>query len=154
MEQDDIRRAFAAIRDGKTAARIKTGPRGLARVTGGEGAARYACRLLRAAFTWAVAERLIERNPTTGVDFGSDGERETVLDAEGYARLFATLATMEAERRLRPAVADAVRIIAMTGARRGEITGLRWRHVTLKGGRIVLPATGHKTGPQRPASRV
>ena len=29
---------------------IKTGPRGLARVTGGEGAARYACRLLHAAF--------------------------------------------------------------------------------------------------------
>ena len=92
LEQDDIRRAFAAIRDGKTAAQIKTGPRGLARVTGGEGAARYACRLLRAAFTWAVAERLIDRNPTAGIDFGTDGERETVLDAEDYARLFATLA--------------------------------------------------------------
>ena len=102
--------------------RIKTGPRGLARVTGGEGAARYAFRLLRAVFAWAVAERLIERNPTTGVDFGRDGEREAVLDAADYARLFATLATMEAERRLRPAVADAIRIIAMTGARRGEIS--------------------------------
>lgn len=154
LGQDDIRRAFAAIRDGKTAARIKTGPHGLARVTGGEGAARYACRLLRAAFTWAVDERLIERNPTIGVDFGSDGEREAVLDAEGYARLFATLATMEFERRLRSAVADAIRIIAMTGARVGEITGLRWRHVDMKGGRIVLPASGHKTGRKTGKPRV
>jgi integrase len=146
LEQDDIRRAFAAIRDGQTAARIKTGPRGLARVTGGEGAARYACRLLRAAFAWAVSERLIERNPATGVDLGSDGERETVLSTGDYARLFATLATMESERRLRPAVADAIRIIAMTGARCGEITGLRQKHVELKGGRIVLPPSRHKTG--------
>jgi integrase len=154
LGQDDIRRAFAAIRDGQTAARIKTGPRGLARITGGEGAARYACRLLRAAFTWAVDEELIERNPTTGVDFGSDGERATILDAEGFARLFATLARMEAERRLRPAVADAIRIIAMVGARRGEITGLRWRHVDIKGGRIVLPASGHKTGRRTGKPRV
>ena len=100
---------------------VKTGKRGLARVTGGEGAARYACRLLRAAFNWAVDERLIDRNPADGVDLGHDGEREAVLDADGYARLFSTLATMEGERRLRSSVADAVRIIAMTGARRGGL---------------------------------
>jgi integrase len=154
LGQDDIRRAFAAIRDGETAARVKTGPRGLARVTGGEGAARYAIRLLRAAFSWAVAERLIERNPATGIDLGRDGEREAVLDADDYARLFASLARMQAEYRLRPAVADAIRIIAMTGARRGEISRLRWRHVELKGGRVVLPVGGHKTGRKTGKSRV
>ena len=146
LEEDDIRRTFAAIRDGKTAARIKTGPHGLARVTGGEGAARYACRLLRAAFAWAESERLVERNPTTGVDFGSDGERETVLDAADYARLFATLAAMESERRVRSPAADAIRVIALTGARLGEVAGLRRKHLDLKGGRIVLPPSGHKTG--------
>jgi integrase len=154
LTQDDIRRAFAAVRDGATAATIKTGPRGLARVTGGAGAARHAFRLLRAIFAWAVSERLIERNPTVGIDFGRDGTREAVLDADGYARLFATLATMESERRLRPAAADAVRVIALTGARRGEIGGLRWRHVDLKTGRIVLPASGHKTGRKTGTTRV
>jgi integrase len=69
-----------------------------------------------------------------------------VLDDAGYARLFATLARMETERRLRPAVADAVRIIALTGARRGEVLGLRWRHVDMQGGCIVLPKGAHKTG--------
>jgi integrase len=154
LTQDDIRRAFASVRDGKTAATIKTGPRGLARVTGGEGAARHAFRLLRAIFAWAVSERLIERNPTVGIDFGRDGTRETILDEAGYARLFKTLAVMERERRLRPAAADAIRIIAMTGARRGEISGLRWRHVDLKTGRIVLPASGHKTGRRTGAARL
>ena len=61
---------------------------------------------------------------------------------------------MESQRRLRPAAADAIRIIAMTGARRGEIAGLRWRHVDIKGGRIVLPASGHKTGRRTGKPRV
>ena len=154
LGQDDVRRSFASIRDGKTATVVKTGPRGLARVTGGEGAARYACRLLRAAFTWAVAERLIPDDPTAGVSFGQDGERDVVLDASEYARLFAAIADLQNDLRLRPAVADAVRLIALTGARRGEIIGLRWRNVDLRQGRIVLPPQSHKTGRKTGKARV
>lgn len=146
LQSEDVRRAFAAIRDGKTAATIKTGRYGLARVRGGEGTARKAIRLLRAIFAWGIAEQIIDRNPATGVDTGADGERDAVLDAPDYARLFTTLATMETQRRLRPAVADAIRIIALTGARRSEITGLRWSHVDLKRGVFTLPAKAHKTG--------
>ena len=143
LQSEDVRRAFAAIRDGKTATRIKT-PRGLARVAGGEGTARKAIRLLRAIFAWGIVEQIIDRNPAAGVAVGADGEREAVLDAPDYARLFTTLATMEAQRRVRSAVADAIRIIALTGARRGEITGLRWQHVDLKRGLLTLPANAHK----------
>ena len=42
----------------------------------------------------------------------------------------------------------------MTGARRGEIAGLHWRHVDIKGGCIVLPASGHKTGRRTGKPRV
>jgi integrase len=146
LQPEDIRRVFALIRDGKTAATIKTGRYGLARVRGGEGTARKAVRLLRAIFAWGVGERIIDLNPAAGIATGSDGEREAVLDADDYARLFATLTKMETERRLRPAVADAIRIIALTGARRGEITGLRWQHVDLKRGQLTLPPRAHKTG--------
>lgn len=45
LTRGDIERAFAAIRDGKTAANVKTGFRGLARVRGGEGTAKKAIRL-------------------------------------------------------------------------------------------------------------
>jgi integrase len=146
LQSEDIRWAFAAIRDGKTAKTVKTGRHGLARVVGGEGTARKAIRLLRAIFAWGIAEKLIGNNPADGVSTGSDGEREAVLDPQDYGRLFATLATMEEQRRLRPAAGDAIRIIAMTGARRGEITGLRWRHVDWRRGALILPPIMHKTG--------
>ncbi len=140
-----MRRAFTAIRNGKTSL-VETGPRGLARVRGGEGAARKSVRLLAAIFAWGIAERKVENNPTIGVTVGADGEREAVLDGDGYAQLFASLEAMEAQLRIRPAVADVIRLVALTGARRGEIIGLRWRHVDLQGGRIVIPPAAHKTG--------
>jgi integrase len=146
LQNEDVRRAFALIRDGKTAATIKTGRHGLARVVGGEGTARKAIRLLRAIFAWGISEKLIDSNPADGVSTGSDGEREAVLDPQDYTTLFATLAKMESERRLRAAAADAIRVIAMTGARRGEIIKLRWQHVDLKRGMLILPPAAHKTG--------
>ena len=54
---------------------------------------------------------------------------------------------------MRPAVADAIRIIALTGARRGEIANLRWSHVDLARGLIVIPPAGHKTGRRTGAAR-
>lgn len=53
---------------------------------------------------------------------------------------------METERRIRSPVADAIRLIALTGCRRSEAASLRWRHVDLKQGRILLPPQSHKTG--------
>lgn len=155
LAADDIRRAFGAIRDGKTAVDEKTGYRGRAIVTGGEGTARMAIRLLKAIMNWAVAEGLATKNPVFGVDIGTDGTRDAILDdAKAYERLFRTLDTMQDEKRIRPAVADAIRVIALTGARRGEIAGLCWRHVDLKAGTITLPPKAHKTGRKTGTPRV
>jgi integrase len=144
LRAEDVRRTFAAIRDGKTATTEKTGKRGLARVTGGEGTARMAVRLLQAAFNWGVSEGMVENNPAASVKAGSDGSRETILeDTDSYARLFKTLDVMEVERRIRQPVADAIRIIALTGARRGEVAGMQWQHVDLRAGLVTL--TAHKT---------
>lgn len=152
---EDIRRAFAMIRDGKTAANIKTGPRGRAIVTGGEGAARMSVRLFRAVMRWAISEGLASHNPADGVEVGSDGSRDVIIEkSEDYARLFRTLETMQNELRLRPQVADAIRVIALTGARRGEVAGLRWSHVDLKGGVIILPPMEHKTGRKTQKPRI
>lgn len=146
LTAEDVRKAFVSIRDGKTAARVKTKARGLARVTGGEGTARMAVRLLRAVLSWAVTDGRARRNVAAGVDVGSDGARDVILNADEYGRLFRTIETLERQRELRSPVADAIRVIALTGARRGEIAGLRWRHVDLRNGRIVLPLAEHKTG--------
>ena len=50
LTDNDIRRALAAIRDGKTSADIKTRKRGRARVKGGAGTARMSIDLLRGDF--------------------------------------------------------------------------------------------------------
>ncbi len=143
LNSEDIKRTFNAIREGKTAKDEKTRKRGRARVTGGPGTARMAIELLRSVFNWAN----VKPNPCDGVKTGSSGTRETILeDAESYGRLFATLDRMETERRIRPPVANAIRLIALTGCRRGEAAGLLWRHVDLKQGRILLPPQSHKTG--------
>ncbi|KQZ29155.1 hypothetical protein ASD50_18360 [Mesorhizobium sp. Root552] len=149
LTPEKIKRAFAAIRDGKTAVVEKTGFRGKANVRGGEGAARKSIRLLRTVLAWAgpSGEQLIKVNAAENVSVGTDGERTTILeDADSYGRLFKALDTMEAEKRIAQPVADAIRVIALTGARRGEIAGARWEHVDLKAGEIVLPPTRHKTG--------
>lgn len=158
LTSEAVRRAFNAIRDGKTATQLKTKARGLARVTGGAGTARKAIRLLRAALRWAMEENLLPRlrkNPCDGLELGSDGERDTIIeDAVGYQRLFAVMDQMVADKRLRAPVADAIRLIALTGARRSEVAGLRWSHVDLDGTRLVLPPSSHKTGRRTGRSRV
>ena len=143
LNSEDIKRTFNAISEGNTAKDERTRKRGRARVTGGPGTARMAIELLRSIFNWAN----VKPNPCDGVKTGSSGTRETILeDAEFYRRLFATLDKMEAERRIRSPVADAIRLIALTGCRRSEAAGLCWKHVDLKQGRIVLPPQSHKTG--------
>lgn len=141
---EDIRRAFNAIRDGKTKADIKTGRHGRALVRGGEGTARQAIKLLRSVFNWAIEQHLMKANPAIGVKLGKDKVRNTVMRGpEDYDSLFKTLDKAENEKRIRPTVAEAIRIIALTGARRGEITGLRWGDVHLKEGLIIIEH--HKT---------
>jgi integrase len=143
LNSEDIKRTFNTIREGGTAKDEKTRKRGRARVTGGPGTARMAIELLRSIFNWAN----MKPNPCDGVKTGSSGTRETILeDSDGYWRLFATLDRMETERRIRSPVADAIRLIALTGCRRGEAAGLRWGNVDLKQGRILLPPQSHKTG--------
>lgn len=154
LTSDDLRKAFRDIEQGKTAKTVKTGHRGLARVTGGPGAARMAMRLLKSAFTWAKEEGFIKQNPTLGFKVGQDARREVSLTQDEYKALFKTLDELENERKVRVPAADAIRVIALTGARRGEIAGLRWRHVDLKKGVIVLPINEHKTGQKTQENRI
>jgi integrase len=155
LELSDIEKAAADIRDGKTALIEKTKPRGVAVVRGGAGTANEAIKLLRAIFSWAIRKKLTKHHPARDYKIAPAGTREMILDsADDYGRLFSTLDIMEREHRIRPAAADSIRLIALTGARRGEITGLRWKHVELDRGRIVLKEhkTARSTGKPRTIS--
>jgi len=155
LSPDQVSKARRAIEEGKTAARVKTKARGLAKVRGGEGAAKKCVILLSAAYSWAIGQKLAKVNPAAGMKCGGTGTRETILDsADEYGRVFATLQKMEDEKRIRSAAADAIRFIMLTGARRGEATGLLWKWVNLKTGMITLPPKAHKGGHQTGKSRI
>lgn len=142
-----VETAFKEIKEGKTASDEKLGFRSRSIVKGGEGAARGAIRLLRSALSWAVGEGILTSNAAKGVDIGQDGERKLILpNVQQYEDLFRTLEKMESERRIRQPVADVIRLIALTGARKSEIAGLRWSYVDLKNGLLIIPASEHKTG--------
>ncbi len=149
LTTNDVKKAIKAITDGETATTEKTKKRGLARVHGGAGTARKAFMLLRAICKWSTQEGIPAGQSVEwlSVRLTQDGQRETIIEDVGvYGRLFQTLDQMQNEKRIRPAVADAIRVIALTGARRSEVTGMRWRYVDLKNGQVVLPADTHKTG--------
>lgn len=147
LTENQIMKAHRAIKEGKTKVRVKTKARGLAKVTGGAGTADKCVVLLSAAFSWAMKNGFAKNNPAGKMKFAPSGVRDTILqNAKDYENMFATLQKMQDEKRIRSAAADAIRFIALTGARRGEATGLRWQWVDLKSGLITLPLRAHKTG--------
>lgn len=163
----DIEKAHAKIVAGKTAVSKPSGKkRGRTLVRGGEGTARMAIRLFRSILSWGKIAKVLPDNfapdVAASVDIGRDGRRSLILnDPATYARLWQTLDRLtdptrleEGERLLRPEAADAIRVILLTGARRSEVTGLRWSYVDLKAGTLTLPLDAHKTGRKTGETRV
>jgi len=144
----DLEKAFGDISDGKTAIDKPSGrPRGRIRVRGGIGIARRSSQLASAIFAYGVDQGIIPSNPCVGLKLGSSGMRDAIIEDEvGYAALFRALAELESERAITEPAADALRLIALTGTRRGEIVKLRGRHLELGRCRIVLAPQEHKTG--------
>lgn len=157
ITREDVKAARRAIEEGKTARDEKTGWRARSVVRGGAGAARQSIRLLKAVFQWAIGEKLfgITENPVDGISLNGDGKRDVIMGgAKDYRSLFETLERMEAERRVKSSVADVIRIIALTGARRGEIIGLKWSEVDFDKRQINKPPTRHKAGKKTGEPRI
>ncbi len=155
LTTEQVKKARREIASGKTARNEKIGWRARSIVRGGEGAARQSMRILAAIYSWARKERLLDHNPARDLDNGGDGERDVVMrNADDYKRLFETLDIMETEGRIRTPVADIFRLIALTGARRSEITGLLWSEVDLQRGVITKSPKRHKTGKKTAKPRI
>lgn len=121
---------------------------------GGEGGARRTMRLVKAVFAHAVEGGDLEVSPAAKFKVSADGQREVVPDEAAYGRLWAALTKLRAEGGSTAKACDAVLLIAMTGARKGEIGKLRVRHVSLTDRRITLPAHEHKGGRKSGKQRV
>jgi integrase len=147
----DVEAFFHAVRQGKTAATIKTGPRGLARVAGGPATAARTVGLLGSLFSYAIRIGLRSDNPVAGFERPPARRRDRALNPEEYRKLGAALDDLAAEGAGSSAVA-ALRTLALTGARRSEILTLKWDQVDTH--RQVLRLAETKTGQQlRPIGR-
>lgn len=111
----------------------------------GEREARYnrAIPVLAALLNYAEALKMRRKgsNPCRGMPRYKRQAMERYLTPREYARVGAELRAQEAEY---PAQVAILRLLLFTGARRGEIEGLRWDWV--KPPRLVLPDS--KTGPK------
>jgi integrase len=122
----DIKTFMHRVADGKTAKPLEKG-RG-SPVTGGKGTAGRTVGLLGAIFTYAVNEKLRNDNPVRGVIRYEDGKRERRLSTDEYIALGAGLAKAKADG-LNEYGIKAVRFIALSGWRRGEVVSLKWADI-------------------------
>ena len=107
------------------------------------GAANRAFEILRAmllrAEEWGLRER--GTNPCLGIAKNPRNNVARFLDADELARLGRALDAHEARW---PEPVAAIRLLALTGCRRGEVLNLRWRNV----GGDALALEDSKTGPR------
>lgn len=124
VTRPDAEKMMHDIRLGKTATDEKTGFRGRAIVTGGQGTATKATKLLGSIMSYAIKRGLRSDNPVTGIEYRPDGKRQRILDPGEFQRLGDSLGLEEANGAPKAAI-RAYRLLALTGCRRDEIFALK-----------------------------
>lgn len=143
VTREHIESFMHSVAQGKTAARVKTKKRGLARVSGGKGTASRTVGLLGAIFTYAVRHRMRSDNPVHGVMRFADGKRERRLNDAEYGLIGKALLKAK-ESDMWPTAIDVAWFLALTGWRSGEALGLKWAEIDLARRTATLGDT--KTG--------
>ena len=144
LTSTDVARFRADVAAGKTAKDEKTGPRGRAIVTGGPGIASRALSVLSAMMAFGERRGVVSHNPTRGVEPFRGRTQERFLTDVEVAILGQALDGMESDGSLPWVGSAAIKLLLLTGARRGEILGLRWEEVDLERGCLRLKDS--KTG--------
>ena len=105
--------------------------------------------LLSKMFNWAETQgyRAGGTNPVRNIERFKEDRRERFLSTEELAQLGVILADAERDSTESLFAIAAIRLLIFTGARLREITTLRWEHVDLERGLLLLPdsKTGRKT---------
>jgi integrase len=159
----DVARFMRDVAAGKTAAAIKPsqaelrakGIKGAAlkeadrrrlkdpAARGGKGTATRTVGLLGAIFSFAVKEGMRPDNPVRGVERFRDKQSQRFLSPAELARLTQAMTAAEAAGVNRSGLA-VIRLLTLTGARKGEIEGLRWSEVDID--RACLKLADSKAG--------
>lgn len=92
--------------------------------------------LLSRMLSLAVRWEWIDRNPAIGIERNPEHGRQRYLSPVELARLVEVLRDWPDQR-----VADVVRLLLLTGARRSEVTGARWEQIDLAAGTWSKPSS-------------
>jgi len=135
------------VANGATAKREKSlKKRGVINITGGPGAAAKAIRCVAAMLEWARERGYVIVNVARDVKKIQDGERERYLQDDEAARIWNAVEDMVADGTLAERLGVAFKLILLTGARIGEIRGLKWSEIDLQRKLVFLPPARHKSG--------
>lgn len=133
----DIQKFLRAVAAGKTAKREKgDAPRVLHNVRGGKGAASRTVGLLGAIFEFAVKEGIRSDNPVRGVTRYADKKKKRRLSDEEYAAFGKALTSLGNE--VWPPALAAIKFLAFTGWRSGEVINLRRGNLEQEGRLAII----------------
>jgi len=97
--------------------------------------------VLRKALNLAIKWKWIKDNPAVGFDKNKEFEKERFLSEEELTKIADALNNMPNRQ-----AADAIRLLILTGARRGEVLNAEWSHIDLQKGIWIKPHTHTKAG--------
>ena len=121
----DIQKLMRDVAEGKTAKVAKLGPRAKSRVRGGKGTANRVATTLSAALTFAVDASVRDDNPALGIKKYPGKKLERFLSPAELTRLGGVLAAAESLAVENPYAIAALRLLILTGCRKGEILTLK-----------------------------
>lgn len=151
---DDVNDFIRRVSKGETGRSEKSQKkRGRIRVRGGPGAARKAASDLSIVFGYAIEKGIVASNPVSAARKPKPGKRYEYLSVDEFAALGKALSALEAEG-ANPSGIAILRLILLTGARPGEIEGLRWSEIDFDGRCLQLAKskTGYSSRPLSPAA--
>jgi len=140
VTRQDVVKFLEAVQIGKSAKRAKGKRQRGAALTGGAGVAARATGLLGGIFTYAIERGYRDDNPVSRVKKPADQRRTAFLTMDNYRALGAALSAAEREGEY-ARVVGAIRALALTGCRRGEIVGLTLPEIDLDAHQLRLSNT-------------
>jgi integrase len=102
-------------------------------------AANRCVAIMSKMFSLAVRWGMRESNPAKGVERNREHHRRRYLSGDELGRLVAALADHPDRQ-----AADAIRLLLLSGARRGEVLGMRWADIGLNEGTWSKPPSSTK----------
>lgn len=147
----DVENFRDAVREGLTATDVKTGSRGRAIVTGGDGTATRTLGLLSGIFSFALRKGYIEANPVHGVPRFPSKSRQRALTETEYAIVGGAIEDAQAAG-VNPVALTTIKALLLTGCRKSEVLTLTKAEVNNNASCLHLKET--KTGSQiRPVGK-